>query len=200
MRNVHKLQYIKYLCRVAVMEKNTEIIYGDETISAIEIEQIGGTAGPLLELNDTLYRADDGRYFLKEERNTPLPKNAQYTMPRDRAWVEEQENRSTTVRELNEDQAMLWYVNSFLNDDQLRRLFKSVIARAYRSVKLPADRDITDALRITARAMRCSSNQSLSAAAGRWERRLAGELRNAGEELGNWLPARLRCESSSLSA
>jgi len=99
-------------------------------IKAEEIEQIGGYLNAMTVFTDTLYRGRGGRYYLEQERNVPLPPNARYILPRDRAWVERMEQRRTSTKEISEKEAMLWYVDAFLNDDKLRKRFIDLIERS----------------------------------------------------------------------
>jgi hypothetical protein len=98
-------------------------------IKADLLEEIGGSLDPTTDFTDQLYRSRDGRYFLKAERRNPLPPNANYSWPRDREWMRRMERRKTSVKEISESQAMLWYVNTFLNDDKLRKRFVDLIKR-----------------------------------------------------------------------
>ena len=107
------------------MQNNTSINLEPE---AQEIEQTGGYFNSTTEFTDRLYRSRD-QYYLKEEKWIPLPKNARYTMPDDREWVEQMEQRKISVKQVSEKEAMQWCVDSFFNDDQLKNRLTDLIER-----------------------------------------------------------------------
>jgi hypothetical protein len=96
-------------------------------IKVNEIEQTGGYLNPATKYTDKLYRDRAGRYYLEQERNVPLPLNASYTMPRDRDWIRRMQQRTISTEEISEKEVMLWYVDTFLNDDKLRKRFIDLI-------------------------------------------------------------------------
>jgi hypothetical protein len=115
---------------VRITVRNMETITCDaKRIKVEEIEQIGGHLNATAEYTDTLYRGPAGRYYLKQEENVPLSPNASYTMPRDRAWVARMEQRKSSTEQISEKEAMLWYADTFLNDDKLRKRFVDLIER-----------------------------------------------------------------------
>src|SRR5205823_13093144 len=94
-----------------------------------EIEQIGGYNGPTCDYTDKLFRGRGGRYYLEKERSIPVPENANYTLPRDREWFDRVTQRQTETREITETEAMLWYIDSFVNDGRLRKRIVDLIER-----------------------------------------------------------------------
>src|SRR5438128_12176257 len=97
-------------------------------IKVKEIEQIGGYLNATTEYTDTLFQGRAGRYYLVQERNIPLPPNATYTMPRDRAWVKRLELRKVETREISEKEALVWCAYS-LNDRKLWKRLVDLIER-----------------------------------------------------------------------
>jgi hypothetical protein len=65
------------------------------------------------DFTDILYRDGAGRYFLSQERRTPLPPNARYDFVRDREWVRRMQRRKTSIKKISEKQAMRWYVEFY---------------------------------------------------------------------------------------
>jgi hypothetical protein len=49
-------------------------------------------------------------------------------MPRDREWLKRMEQKQISVNEISERDAMIWYVDSFLNNSRLRRKFTRLVA------------------------------------------------------------------------
>jgi hypothetical protein len=95
-----------------------------------EIEQIGGYNGPTCDYTDKLFRARGGRYYLEENRSTPVPQNATYTMPRDREWLDRVTRPKIETREITEKEAMLWYIDSFISDERLRKRIAKLLIDA----------------------------------------------------------------------
>src|SRR5205823_10254711 len=123
------------------IKKMTTIECAGKQIAVEEIEEIGGTLNSTTDYTDTLYRSRDGRYLLEEERSIPVPRNAVYTLPRDREWLDQMEKKQVSVKEISERDAMIWYVDSFLNDSRLRRKFMRLIMSGGPTVCEAAHRD-----------------------------------------------------------
>jgi hypothetical protein len=98
----------------------TTIECDGKQIRAEEIEEIGGSLNETMDFTDTLYRDNRGRYFLEQRATIPIPKNAVYQLPRDRGWFDKMRDEEISVKQLSQREALIWYVDSFVNDDRLR--------------------------------------------------------------------------------
>jgi hypothetical protein len=105
------------------------ITCGSVLIEAEEIEQTGGFLNPTTDFTDTLFRGRDGHYYLEERTSIPLPENATYTLPRDREWMDRMEQEKISIREIGEKEALLWAVDSFINDERLTERLTDLIGR-----------------------------------------------------------------------
>src|SRR6266496_678323 len=103
------------------------ITCGSKRIKVEEVEQTGGYLNAMVDFSDILYRARDGRYYLEQTRQNPLPANGKYEFPRDREIIQRMEQRKISTKEISEKQAMLWCVGACLTDNKLRKRFVDLI-------------------------------------------------------------------------
>jgi hypothetical protein len=115
--------------RAVTVYKMETITYDAKQIKVRQLEEIGGCLSDTENFTDILYRDRAVRYFLSQERRTPLPPNANYSWPRDDEWVRRMERSKTSIKEISEKEALKWYVTMFMNDVKLRARFLDLIKR-----------------------------------------------------------------------
>jgi hypothetical protein len=131
-----------------------EIVYRGRRIAVKEVEQIGGDLDDLYDYNDTLFRDEEGNYYLKQERMCKMPPNAEQAfyerlaeispalitasgrLPRNhpemrrlRAFRLRHEKPRVTIKRIKEKTALLWWVHQMSDDEQMKTRLREAVTK-----------------------------------------------------------------------
>lgn len=125
------------------MSSTHTISYRGRRIPVEYVTEIGGDLDDLREFSEVLFRADDGDYYLEQERAFQMPPNAEDCfsermfvlrgkrhspeIARLRDWRQRLTRPRKTIKRITEKTALLWCVHQLSDDPKIKARLREAV-------------------------------------------------------------------------